>query len=142
MKLISSKLYDSVIETHHLKIGTFYFFDNLVIAEINEGMHIDLESSKDFFIIANEFFANGKPFGYISNRINHFSVSPIDFANYSLKLENIKAFCAITYNNYYDKMNVEIERRFYTKPFYCTNEIEDAVNWSNNIINGGNKAIA
>jgi len=114
----------------------------MVIAEINEGVHIDLKSSQEFFKIANAFYANNKPFGYISNRINHFSVSPLDFANYSSKLENIKAFCAITYDNYYDKMNVEIERRFYTKPFYSTNEIEDAINWTNNIVNGDKKAIA
>jgi len=142
MNIVTSKLSDNIIETHQLKIGTFYFFDNFVIAEINEGVHIDLQSSKEFFKVANSFFGKEKPFGYVSNRINHFSVSPLDFANYSLKLENIKAFCAITYDNYYDKMNVEIERRFYTKPFYSTNELEDAVNWTNSIVNGDIKATA
>lgn len=142
MKLTSSKLYNNVIETHQLKIGTFYFFNNLVIAEIKEGVHIDLKSSQEFFKITNAFFANNKPFGYISNRINKFSVSPVDYANYSLKLDNIKAFCAITYNSYYDKMNIEIEKRFYKKPFYITNEIKDAITWTNNIVTGNNKAIA
>jgi len=142
MKLVSSKLCDNVIEIHHLKIGTFYFFDNLVIAEIHEGIHIDFKSSQEFFRIAKVFFSNEKPFGFISNRINNFSVSPLDFANYNLKLENIKAFCAITYGNYYDKMNIEIEKRFYTEPFYSTNEIEDAVNWTTSMINNGNKATA
>jgi len=116
MKLVSSKLCDSVIEIHHLKIGgTFYFFDNLVIAEINEGAHIDFNTSQEFFEIAKSFFNNDKPFGYISNRIYNFSVSPLDFANYHLKLENIKAFCAITYGTYYGRMNIEIEKRFYTQ---------------------------
>lgn len=140
MKIVSSKLIGDVIETHDLKIGVFYFFDNMVIAEINEGAHIDFKSSIDFFKVANAFYGTEKPFGYISNRINKFSVSPIDFANYSSTLENIKSFCAITYNNYYDKMNIEIEKRFYTKPFYTTNEIEDAIIWTNSILN--NKAIA
>ena len=140
MKIVSSKLIGDVIETHDLKIGVFYFFDNMVIAEINEGAHIDFKSSIDFFKIANAFYGTEKPFGYISNRINKFSVSPIDFASSSSTLENIKSFCAITYNNHYDKMNIEIEKRFYTKPFFTTNEIEDAINWTNSILN--NKAIA
>lgn len=142
MRLINLEIHHLVIETHKLKIGTFYFLDNIVIAEINEGVHLDFKSSEDFFKAAHAFFGTTKPFGYISNRINKFSVSPVDFANYSLKLENIKSFCAITYNNYYDNMNIEIEKRFYTKPFYSTTTINDAIDWTRNVLNNTNKATA
>lgn len=134
MSLLHKKLNNRIIETHYLKIGTFYFLDHLVISEIKEGAHIDLNSSEEFFKIAKDFFFDNRPFGYIANRINNFTISPLDLANYILKLKNLESFCAVTYNNHFDDMNIAIEKRFHKKPFYNTEDIEDAICWTKNII--------
>ncbi|WP_452224677.1 hypothetical protein [Lacinutrix chionoecetis] len=132
MKIVDSPLFECVKETHHLSIGDFYFLKNAIIAEIREGVHIDLESSQEFFEIANSYY--NKPFGYVSNRINQFSVSPMDFANYSVEIENIISFCAVLYDNRFDQMNVQIEKRFSHKPFHIVYKIADAISWTNNNI--------
>jgi len=141
MNIINSNQYKDVIETHRLKLGYFYFFKDLVIVEISEGSHLDLKSSQDFFKIANIFYKE-KFFGFISNRINKFSVSPLEFANYSKELNNITSFCAITYNNSLDEMNVQIEKRFSQKPFQVVTNINDAFLWTMKIVANKNNTIS
>ncbi|WP_299887978.1 hypothetical protein [uncultured Lacinutrix sp.] len=140
MKIIESPLYNLVLETHNLDIGIFYFFNNIIISEIKEGVHIDLKNSKSFFETTNKFYQD-RPFVYISNRINKFSISPLDFAKFSFELNNVKAYSAIVYNSFFDKMNAEIEKRFSHIPFYIAINLEDAFNWSNNIVNDRNRPL-
>jgi len=134
MKVINSSLFKDVKEIHHLLIGDFYFFENIVIAEIKEGVHIDSISSEPFFKLSNKFYSEKKAFGYISNRINQFSVSPLDFAQYSEKLDNVESFCAVCYSSHFDEMNVQIEKRFSQKPFNATSNLEEAFEWTSKII--------
>lgn len=129
MNTINSPLYLEVLEKHHLTIGDFYFFENLLIAEVNEGIHLDINNTKTLLKITNSFFKN-RPFGHIANRINQYSVSPLDLVCYSDKLLNVVSFSAIVYNNRFDEMNVKIEQHFIKKPFYVANTLEDAVRWS------------
>ena len=131
MKTIDSTLYQEVLESHHLTIGDFYFFKNIVIADVREGVHLELKNSQTFFEITNSFFKN-KPFGYICNRINKYSVSPLEFANYSKELINVKSFLAIACDSYFDKMNTQIEKHFLQKPFEASNNLEDAFFWTKN----------
>ena len=135
MRTIDSTLYGEVLETHHLTIGDFYFFKNLMIAEIKEGIHLELINTKVLLKIINSFFKN-KPFSHISNRINRYSISPLDFANYCKKMNNVVSFSAITYNNHLDEMNVKIEQHFLNKPYYIADTLEEAVKLINNNSNG------
>ncbi|AUC81261.1 hypothetical protein [Lacinutrix sp. Bg11-31] len=129
MRTINSPIYKSVIETHHLTIGDFYFFKNLLIAEVKEGIHLDTNNTQTLLKITNSFFKN-RPFGHITNRINQYSISPLDIASYSEKLENAVSYCSIIYNNHFDEMNVKIEQHFIKKPYYIANTLEEASFWS------------
>ncbi|OIQ24001.1 hypothetical protein [Lacinutrix sp. MedPE-SW] len=130
MRLIDSSLSKYIEETHHLPIGSIYFFEYFVVTEFNEGEHIDLSASETFINLSKSFFSSKKAFGIITNRINRFSVNPLDIKKYSDKLENLESFCSITYNNEYDNMNVEIEKRFTSKPFFITKDFKEAFNWT------------
>lgn len=128
MKITDSPYYKKVVEIHHLDIGNFYFFENMAVSEVNEGAHLDLSNTKTLIKLTNSFYKE-KPFSHISNRINKYSVSPIDFANYCKSLENVESFVAIIYNNYFDEMNTQIEKHFIKKPYYVTDNLNDVFLW-------------
>lgn len=130
MRTIDSPIYLEVLEKQHLTIGDFYFFKNLLIAEVKEGIHLDTKNTATLLKIINSFFKD-RPFGHIANRINQYSVSPLDLARYSKKLDNVVSFCAIVYNKPYDEMSVKIEQHFLEEPLHIASNLEDAANWSN-----------
>ena len=129
MRTVDSPLYQDVLETYHLTIGDFYFFKNLIVAEVKEGVHLDTSNTKTLIKITKSFFKN-RPFGHVTNRINQYSVSPLDLVHYSNQLENAVSFSSIVYNNHFDEMNVKIEQHFLKKPFYIANNLADAANWA------------
>ncbi|WP_299247433.1 hypothetical protein [uncultured Lacinutrix sp.] len=133
MRTINSPLYQKVLETHHLTIGNFYFLENFLIAEINEGIHLDSTNTRTLLKIVNSFFKN-RNFGHIINRINKYSVSPLDYASYCKKLDNVVSFSSIIYDNHFDKMNVKIENHFLHKPFHIAKNIEESFLWSEKAI--------
>lgn len=133
MRIIDSPFYEKVIEKHHLTIGDFYFFENLLVSEVKEGIHLDESNTNTLLKITNSFFKN-KPFGHVANRINRYSVSPLDFANYCKALIKVESFTTIIYNNYFDEMNIEIEKHFLKKPYYVANNLDDAFLWNKQII--------
>ncbi|AZQ44640.1 hypothetical protein [Nonlabens ponticola] len=59
-----------------LEFGTFLLDDNYVIGEINEGVHVDLQINAIIDNLIREHYGN-QPIGYISRRINDYSVDPL-----------------------------------------------------------------
>ncbi len=59
-----------------LEFGTVTFFKNIQIAELNEGILFDIPKNQELLALARERF-NNQPYGYISNRVNSYSVNPI-----------------------------------------------------------------
>jgi len=116
------------------KIGTFYFYDNFMISEINEGVAVSFELVME---MTNNFtkkiYSKNKPFVFITNRINSYSVDPTIHLKTKEILPNTKGFAVITY----DDMNKEIaklEQFFLEIPTVIVNSVEEAVNWANEII--------
>ena len=70
MKFIESKYFG---ELDHSKLdfeyGDVYLFDNFVIAEIYEGIHLDWDKKKAFAEKLIEYYGSGIKLGYISNRV-------------------------------------------------------------------------
>ncbi len=116
MKLINSKLSSHVIESHTVKSGKLFFLKDMVVAEFNEGVHIDFDSSQEYIGLIIDFYGNDEPFGYICNRINKFSISPLDYPKFNRTLSNL-AMYGIVFNNHFDRINYNIEKRFCDKPY-------------------------
>lgn len=133
MKIKNSEIFKKINKTVVLKTGVYYILNNIIISEIHEGAHIDLKTSQEFFDFVNSHFKN-ETFYFISNRINQFSVSPLDIAKYTDILPNLKSICAITYNNRLDSMNAEIEKHFHSIPYQITNNIDNALSWTHSLI--------
>ncbi|WP_179338412.1 hypothetical protein [Winogradskyella ludwigii] len=103
-------------------------YDNYVITVINEGVVITLEHNETLLKVAESYFSN-KPFVYISNRINSYSVDPKVYFK-TEQIPTIKGLAVVT-NNYQVKVNAKIEKMFFNKPFEIFTELEDAVAWAN-----------
>lgn len=127
MKIINSEISKKIIEYHSIGLGQFYFLKNMVVAEINEGVHIDFKVSQEFIKLIIKFYGTDKPFGYICNRVNNFSISPLDFVKFNSAVPNLTIY-GIVHNNHFDRMNFEIEKRFCNKPYNSYTDLYSAYN--------------
>lgn len=127
MKLIDSKLYSHIIESHKIKLGYIYFFKDVVVVEFNEGVHLDFNVSQEYIGLITDFYGQERPFGYISNRVNDFSISPLDYPKFNRALNNL-AMYGIVNNNHFDRINYNIEKRFCDKPYKGYSDLYTAFN--------------
>lgn len=116
------------IETDFAKLS---FYEYFVIAEMHEGIDLD-ENIVDVLIQLSIDFYGDKPFGYISNRINSYSVNPVIYFKIS-KIENLAAFAVVS-NRMIVSYNVKIEKAFMTKPYELFDNLDEAVNWVKHLV--------
>jgi len=107
-------------------------YDHYIIVIIKEGINVTPNRNNTLIQITETYFSN-KPFIYISNRINSYSVDPKVYLKTS-EIQNLEGI-AIVSNNYQAKINAQIEKMFFNKPFEIFPELEEAINWANEIIN-------
>lgn len=128
MKTRHSKIFDQIIETKRITLGELHFFENFVIAEFDEGIHVDFNSAiRDINVIKN-FYGEEKPFGFISNRVNSYSFTPIDSDKFKNVMKNLSAYSVVSYSEA-SQMNANIEKSFCKEKDICFNNLYDAVNW-------------
>ncbi|WP_109298831.1 hypothetical protein [Aquimarina sp. AU474] len=121
---------DKLIKKYDLTLGTYYFFEGYFIAEIREGEVITLEKLNDLIPLVLKHYGDGKPFSYISNRVNSHSISPVDYLSCPLNgMENFNGYGVVTYSNLCEK-SIQVEKHFAKKPFHQFNDLEDAINWT------------
>lgn len=89
--------------------GTLKIGECFIIGEINEGVDVGLSTVFRIIEIANKKF-KGKPWGYISNRIHSYSLSPMVYIK-ALEIEKgIKAF-AIVANTRVQEYSAKLEKQ-------------------------------
>ncbi len=81
------------IEKH--KFGTLTIGDRFIIGEMKEGSDIHLDTVSRIIDIANSHF-KGERWGYISNRINSYSLQPLVYRQASEFEKNMVAFAVVT----------------------------------------------
>lgn len=72
----------------------FSIFDNFIIAVMNDGVTVLPEHNLILVELSEKHFKN-RPFAYITNRINSYSVDPKVF-NETSKIENLIAFAVVS----------------------------------------------
>ena len=64
MNIINLEIYEQIKEVHKFPMGDLFFFENMVVAQINEGEHINYKTTKDTFKCINNYYeALKNPFG-------------------------------------------------------------------------------
>ncbi|MCF6307781.1 MAG: hypothetical protein L3J09_07480 [Flavobacteriaceae bacterium] len=101
-------------------------YNDYIIAIMNEGISLTPDKNDVLLGISSKYFKN-KDFGYITHRINSYSVDPRIYTETS-KIENLVSFAVVS-NNKLALSNAQIEKLFYKKPFKQFINLEDAISW-------------
>lgn len=83
------------------------FFENLVVSQANEVVHISKNTAQDCFKTIHDFYGIDKSIGYISNRINKYSIEVLDYPKDSSLFPNLEIYAVIGYSHF-SEMNIEI----------------------------------
>lgn len=118
-------------KTLTLTTGTFFIHSNYIVAEINEGATITIESNQILENMARTYFPS-KKFVYITHRINSYAVDPITYTRTS-QIENLAGFAVVS-KNIVALSNAEIEKIFLKKPFGSFNNLSEAIDWAQTIL--------
>ena len=109
-----------------LDFCTIEIYDRYLITRMNEGITVTPEHNAVLVELAETYF-KGVPFGYITHRINSYSVNPSVYVETS-KIENLAAF-AIVAGATSQISTIEIEKLFLSKPVKQFPLVEEAVAW-------------
>ncbi|WP_340076436.1 hypothetical protein [Leptobacterium sp. I13] len=120
----------------NFNFGSLEFHDCYAIGIINEGENVRSDENRHLITMCAENYLN-KPFGYIYNRTNSYSIDPTIYLETS-KMRNLVAIAVVT-SNRMQRLNVEIERIFFNKPFEHFNTVEEAEVWMRKMVIHANR---
>ncbi|MEL6810943.1 MAG: hypothetical protein AAFP76_06370 [Bacteroidota bacterium] len=116
--------------THVIKssIARVYVYNkNIAVVEINEGVNLSYLTGMSLLVKGVAVFGN-RPWVYISNRINSYSVVPTDY-KYLHRIGTLKALSIVTHEEG-GKLRPHVESIFCKKPFDIFDELEEAMEWA------------
>ncbi len=111
----------------NVELGRLYLFDNYVVAEFKEGVDINFDNFSDVTEIIKKQF-NDKPFGFISNRLNSYSINLKDATKFNAYFPNLKAYAIVAYNSITQRV-FELENHFFTFNREAFKNLEHAAEW-------------
>ena len=122
-KLLSN---ETPVETIKNDEVTVYIYRNIIIVEVEEGVNVSYEKFISISVRVKNHFGT-KPWVYISNRINSYSINPNDF-KYINSIPSIKAVAIVQTQN---KVNTTegLESLFCKKPYKVFDNINSAYEW-------------
>jgi len=127
MKVIESTIASQVKKVIKTQIGVLYFFNDIVISEFYEGVHVSYENSIEIINSIINYFGDSKPFGFVSNMINSYSIEPLDTLKFKDEISNMASYGVVSYNEA-GKMNAMIENSFCKNQNICFYDLYDAAN--------------
>ena len=116
-------------EIREYHFGKFYFFDGLVIGELNKGITFNWEMGKRAIDAAKEVFGKDMPIAYISNRINEYYVVPGDWGKFFAN-RNQLLFYSVVGETKGSFASLVMEKVFFRNSIKKFTDLEEAVKWS------------
>ncbi len=139
MNIKNTALATKAIKNVKTTIGEVYLFENIVAIELNEDIHLDFPTGMEVFNLIIGFYGTEKKIGVISNRVNRFSKSPIDFKKIQSLMKNVVIYCPVTYN-LYEAQNTKLERQFFDIDTENFTDINIAFDWVTQFLIDKNQA--
>lgn len=122
---------NSYIKKYTLQIGKVEVYKTYLIAQLNEGITLNLESVGELLLISNKHFPKD-PFAYITIRKNSYAVDPMMYLKI-FEIENLKAI-AIVSDKFLDNHNIKIEKHFFNKPMNIFKTLPEAITWATSLL--------
>ncbi len=121
--------FKNIKEIREYQFGTFYFFQGLVIGELNQGVTFGWDMGLKAINAAKEIFGDDMPIAYISNRINDYYVVPADWAKFFKNRHQLNFYCVVG-NTKGSFASLVMERMFFKNSIKQFTDLEKAVEWS------------
>ena len=115
-----------MIEEKVFSFGKITFKGNIVTAEMNEGILFDTDEKKEIFDYCETIY-KGKPYVYLSYRINSYSINPVVYLQETPAYNNMAI--AVVTQKPLSKLNTSFEKHFYNKQFEVFSTLEEAEEW-------------
>lgn len=112
-----------------LDFGTVSIHENILIAKLNEGILFDSISNQKLLELGTEIFV-GKPYGYISYRVNSYAVDPMVYME-SASTSNLKAIAVVSESEMTRQNALNLEKKFYkdANSFEVFQTLEEGFSW-------------
>ncbi len=126
---------DKLMVTLELDIGMFFFYPNMVVSQMNEGVIVNFDNVLPVFLKGLQYYTSETPLVYISNRINSYSFDPTLHLEAREVFSNLKGYGVVVYND----MNLRIaklEQEFINCPLRIFNTLEEARIWGRQVVQG------
>ncbi len=123
--------FKNIREVWEFEFGTFYYFNNLVISEINEGVVFDWNMAEKAVKIAHQVIGKDKPIAYISNRINSYYVVPTDWIKFYKNRHQLHSYSVVG-NTQGSFASLVLERMVFKNSIRQFTDLEKAIEWSLN----------
>ena len=121
--------FKKIREVREFEFGVFYYFDGLVISEIQEGVCFDCNLAKGAVAAAKEIFGEETPIAYISNRINSYTVVPTEWLKF-YKNRHQLSYYSVVGSTQGSFASIVLEKMFFKESLRQFNDLEAAVTWS------------
>lgn len=133
MKFEESEYYNVLNPTKLvMPFGSYYLCEKFLIAELDEGVHFDWDKAELIIKKIVDFYEDNTKIGFISNRINHYSVNPSNWLKVEEKYNLIEASAIVMYNNS-TYMNASIEKQFSKTSMKRCLSLQEAIEWMRNL---------
>ncbi|MEM7484007.1 MAG: hypothetical protein AAF348_02255 [Bacteroidota bacterium] len=121
--------FKKIREIREYEFGMFYFFDGLVVSEINNGITFNWNMAKKVVDAAHEFYGKDIPVAYISNRVNDYFVVPGDWAKFYKNRHQLN-FYSVVGSTKGSFTSLLLERMFFQNTIRQFSDLEEAIAWS------------
>ncbi len=129
MKVEDSKYIYLEHEEIKLPFGYFYFFENFVVSELNEGVHFNWQRVKILSDLVLSHYGKKDDLVYISNRVNSYSIEPQSWLKFDKKYHFFQASGIIAYDQR-GGLSVVLERLFSKERIKRFRSLKEAVDWA------------
>ena len=133
MKFEDSRYYNTLISKKVvLQIGTFYFSKHFCISEINEGVHVGAKEFEEIIIALVEHYNENLKIGFISNRINSYSLDIGQWIKFNEEYDFLIASAIVVYDDL--NFNIAIIEKYLSHISIkkCT-LLDEAIDWMLNL---------
>ncbi len=127
--------FKNIKEIREYEFGKFYFFNGLVISEVNKGVVFGWDMAQKAIEAARDIFGDNMPIAYVSNRVNDYHVVPTDWAKFYTN-RNRLSFYSVVGNTKGSFSSLVMERMFFKNSIKQFSDLEEAIRWSLSKIKG------
>ncbi len=120
------------LTTHELAIGTFRFYEHVVVGQVREGMQISMDNVLPLLALSWEAYRDTSVV-YISDRKYSYSLDPTMYYEVQKLVPHMSGYAWVVYNEINRKI-AELEARFVQCPNAIHTTMDAALQWSVNLL--------